>query len=343
MVQKSARGWFSVPGALSILGGVAVLVALVSKVGVDQILEGFGRVGWGFPILVALGGLRFLARAWAWSICIEPPHRLSLRHALTAVLAGDALGNVTPLGPVVGEPAKVAFARPHVTAAAGATALAIENLFYTLATAAMIAAGTLALLLTFDLPARIREYSELAVAAIAAVAVAVVIILRRRPALLSRVLPMLGAPGTRLHASGEKLQALEQGIYSFSSRRRGAVPPVIALELAFHALGVLETHVTMWMILPDPPSLITSFVLETASRLITVLFKFIPFQIGVAEGGLVLMTELLGMGTNPGLTFSLVRKARVAVWAVAGAILLVRRGISPRMVLADNDLHINTR
>ena len=343
MVQKSARGWFSVPGALSILGGVAVLVALVWRVGLDQILEGFGRVGWAFPLIVGLGGFRFVVRAWAWSICIEPPHRLSLRHALTAVLAGDALGNATPLGPVVGEPAKVAFARPHVAAAAGVTGLAIENLFYTLATAAMIAAGTLALVLTFDLPAQIRNYSELAVITIVAVAVALVIIFRRRPALLSRFLPMLGAPGTRLHASGEKLHALEQGVYSFASRRRGAVPPVIALELAFHALGVLETHVTMWMILPDPPSLVTSFVLETASRLITVLFKFIPFQIGVAEGGLALMTELLGMGANPGVTFSLVRKARVAVWAIAGATLLVRRGISPRMVLADHDLRANTR
>lgn len=343
MVQKSARGWFSIRGALSILAGFAVLAALVWRVGPDQILEGFARVGWAFPVIVALGGLRFFARAWAWSICIEPPHRLSLRHALTAVLAGDALGNATPLGPVVGEPAKVAFARSHVATAPGATALAIENLFYTLATAAMIAAGTIALLLAFELDARIREYSELSVAAIAAAVIAIVIIFRRRPALVSRFLPMLGGKGSRLQASGEKLQAVEQDVYSFASRRRGAVIPVIALELAFHALGVLETHLTMWMILDDPPSLVTSFILETASRLITVLFKFMPFQIGVAEGGLALVTELLGMGTNPGLTFSLVRKARVAVWAIAGAILLVRRGMSPRAVLADEALRANTR
>ena len=343
MVQKSARGWFSVPGALSILAGVAVLAALVWKVGFDQILEGFGRVGWAFPLIVALGGLRFLVRAWAWSICVDAPHRLSLRHAFAAVLAGDALGNATPLGPVVGEPAKVAFARTHVATAPGATALAIENLFYTLATAAMIAAGTLALLFTFELPAQVRDYSEIAIAAIAAAFVAVVLVIRRRPAFVSRFLPMLGAPGTRLHASGEKLHAVEQGIYSFASRRRGAVVPVIALELAFHALGVLETHLTMWMILQDPPSLVTSFILETASRLITVLFKFIPMQIGVAEGGLALATDLLRMGPNPGITFSLVRKGRIGVWAVVGAILLVRRGISPRMVLAEHDLRTTPR
>ena len=343
MVQKSARGWFSVPGALSILGGAAVLVALVWRVGLDQILEGFGRVGWAFPLIVALGGLRFLVRAWAWSICIEPPHRLSLRHALTAVLAGDALGNVTPLGPVVGEPAKVAFARPHVPAAAGATALAIENLFYTLATALMIAAGTLALLFTVNLPAQVRDYSELAIVAIAVAIVALVLIFRWRPAVISRLLPMLATPGTRLHVSREKLHIIEQDVYSFASRRRTTLVPVVLLELAFHALGVIETYLTMWMLIGPAASLVTSFVIETASRLITVLFKVIPFQLGFAQGGLAVVTGLLGFGEGPGVTFSFVRQARMAVWAVVGAALLVRRGITPRLVLSDQDLRVNTR
>ncbi len=343
MVQKSARGWFSVPGALSILGGVAVLVALVWRVGVDQILEGFGRVGWAFPLIVALGGLRFFVRAWAWSICIEPPHRLSLRHALTAVLAGDALGNVTPLGPVVGEPAKVAIARAHVPASAGATALAIENLFYTLSTAVMIAAGTLALLFTVNLPAQVRDYSELAIAAIAVAIVALILIFRSRPAVISRLLPMLATPGTRLHVSREKLHTIEQDVYSFASRRRTTLVPVVLLELAFHGLGVIETHLTMWMLIGPQATLVTSFVIETASRLITVLFKVIPFQLGFAQGGLAVVTGLLGFGEGSGVTFSFVRQARMAVWAVAGAALLVRRGISPRTVLADHELRANTR
>lgn len=343
VVQKSERGWFSIPGALSILAGVAVLVVLVWKVGLESILDGFVKVGWTFPIVVALGGVRFLTRAWAWTLCVEPPSRLSIRAAFAAVVAGDALGNATPLGPVVGEPAKVAFAQPHLPAAPAATALAVENLFYTLATAGMIAAGMVALLLTVDLPPPLREYSELFVLAIAAGAVALVILFRVRPAVVSRWLPRLGAPGTKLHASREKLHTLEQDIYSFASRRRSSVGPAVGLELVFHALGVLETHLIMWMILDNPPALITSFILETASRLITVLFKVVPMQIGVAQGGMALTTSLLGLGTTPGVTFSLVRVARQGVWAVIGAGLLVRRGITPQMVLTDPQLRTDPR
>lgn len=342
MAQNGERSWFSLSSALSILAGVIVLAALVWKTGVVEIRDGFLKVGWVFPVIVALGGLRFFVRAWAWTLCVDPPHRLSLPTALTAVLAGDALGNATPLGPVVGEPAKVAFARGTIATEPAATALAIENLFYTLSTAAMIAAGTGALLWTFELPVPVREYSELGIAAIAIAGIAALLVLRARPAIFSRWIPALGTPGGRLHGSRDKLHALEQNVYSFASRRSGRVLPIILLELGFHALGVLETHVTMWMILPEPPTLLTSFILETASRLITVAFKFIPLQLGVAEGGLAVVTVLLGLGETPGVTFALVRKARVAVWLAIGAGLLLRRGITPKVILGDTDLRTGT-
>lgn len=338
MTRRAAHGWLTPSAVLSIAAGIAVLVALVWQVGPEQIREGLAKVGWVFLAIVALGGLRFLVRAIAWTLCIERPHRLRIRDAFAAVLAGDALGNATPLGPVVGEPAKVVFARTHIATAPALTALAVENLFYTLSTAGMIAAGTLALLFTFELPGRIREYTELGLMAIGLGVGLALVVLWRRPAVVSRWVPVVSRPGTRLHSLTAKLHALEQDIYSFASRRRRTVLPVAALEIGFHALGVLETHVTMWVILGEPLPILTSFVLETASRLITVLFKFVPLQLGVAEAGLATMTELLGLGTASGLTFSLVRKARVGVWAVIGAGLLLRRGITPGLVLSDPHL-----
>jgi hypothetical protein len=287
---------------VALVAGVVLFIALIVRTGPAQILDGILRVGWMFPVIVALGGLRFLARAAAWTLCVEPPHRLSVADAFAAVLAGDALGNATPLGPVVGEPAKAAFVRGRLPAGAALPALAAENVFYTVATAAMIAAGMVALLYGFELRAEVRLYSEIAVGLLALMIVAALAVLYVQPRLVSRWLP------------------------AFSVRR--SLVPVVALEIGFHALGVLETHLTMSMILPGTP-LYESFILETASRLITVIFKFIPFQLGVAEGGLGAVTELLGHGIKPGITFSLVRKVRIFVWAIVGTVLLVRRGITP--------------
>jgi hypothetical protein len=319
-----ARGWLTSSGALSVAAGIAVFVAFVWKVGAAEIWAGIRNVGWMFPVIIALGGLRFFVRAWAWSVCVEPPHALPVRHAFTAVLAGDAVGNVTPLGPLVGEPAKAAFLRRHLAMQPALTALAVENIFYTLSTAGMIAAGTIALLFAFDLEPRLRGFSELAVAAIVVLLGVSFGVLWHRPALISRWLPLMTTPGTSLHSKVERLRGLEREIYSFSGRRRAAVLPVILLEVSFHALGVLETHLVLWMILGGPPLLIQSFILETAQRLITVAFKFIPFQLGVGEVGSGAITAILGLGTTPGVSREVVRKARMGVWALVGGALLVR-------------------
>lgn len=323
MSEQQARGWFTASGALSAAAGIVVFIVFVWTIGPEQIWEGILNVGWMFPVIIALGGLRFFARAYAWRLCSASPH-LPLWRAFTAVLAGDAVGNATPLGPIVGEPAKAALVHGHLALQPALTALAIENIFYTLSTAAMIAAGTIALLFAFELPAGLREFSEVAVTGVVILLVASLWILWRRPALISRWLPLMSRPGSKLHASIGRVQALEGEIYSFASRRRGAVLPVILLEGSFHALGVLETHLTMWMILGRPPQLIESFILETANRLITVAFKFIPFQLGVGEVGAGAVTSVLGLGTTSGGVLSIVRKARMGVWGLIGGGILIR-------------------
>jgi hypothetical protein len=112
-------------GVVTTLAGLALFAWLVWYVGPGEIWAGFRQIGWGLAIIIAIAGLRFAVRAAAWQRCLEPPHHLRFRDAFAAVLSGDALGNITPLGPIVGEPAKAAFVRARVPIGAALTALAI--------------------------------------------------------------------------------------------------------------------------------------------------------------------------------------------------------------------------
>ena len=111
--------------------GLVLFAWFVSKVGLGEIWSGLAQVGWGLVAIIALAGLRFAMRAIAWTLCLEPPHRLPFRAAFAAVVAGDAIGNLTPLGIFASEPAKAAFVRDRVPLGPALTALAIENIFYT--------------------------------------------------------------------------------------------------------------------------------------------------------------------------------------------------------------------
>ena len=317
---------FRLTGVLTAAAGFVLLVWVVRQVGVAQLEADFRQVGWGLAAIIALGGARFVTRALAWRLCLDPPHHLSIVDAFAAVICGDAIGNVTPLGPLVGEPAKAAFVRTRVPLGPAVTALAIENVFYTLSAAAMIAAGMVALLFQFQLPPRIRDVGEAAIAGTIAVFAIALWLLWRQPALISRALGVAG-PQSRMHRHASRIRELEDQIYGFTARHRSALPGLLLAETGFHALGVAEVHLTLSLLYGSPPPLLTSFILETTNRLITVVFKFVPLRLGVDEAGTALFTQVLGLGSQTGVTLAIVRKARVLFWAAAGAILLVREGL----------------
>ena len=94
----------------------------------------------------------------------------------------------------------------------------------------------------------LRDRSGLPLQVLACILAALAVclwILWKRPAVISRWGPLVSRPGSRLHASIGRVQSLEDEIYTFAGRRRTAVFPVILLEASFHALGVLETHLTL--------------------------------------------------------------------------------------------------
>ncbi len=310
--------------------GLVLFAWFVSKVGFGEIWSGLAQVGWGLVAIIALAGLRFATRATAWTLCLEPPHRLSFRAAFAAVLAGDAIGNLTPLGIFASEPAKAAFVRDRVPLGPALTALAIENIFYILSVAAMIALSTAALLMEFSLPPAVRHAAWVSLVAIAGGFVVAAVLLWKQPALVTRALTRVIPSGSRLQNRVGQLHDLEEQIYTFSVRRRGVLAPLVAAEAMFHVLGVMEVHLTWWLIQGAPPALMTAFIFEGANRLVQVLFKFVPFRTGVDELTTGSFTAMLGFGAALGTTMAIVRKIRTIAWVLVGTSLLIRKSLRPR-------------
>jgi hypothetical protein len=328
-------------GAIATACGLILFVWWIRRIGLAEVRSGFAQIGWGVAIIVLLGGVRFALRAVAWILCIEPPHRLSFAEAFKAVVAGDALGNLLPLGPIVSEPAKAAFVTRDVPLGPAVAGLAIENVLYTLSVAAMIAAGMTALLFVSGIPLPLREVSEVAIGGVVILFVAALGMLWRRPALASGAVALI-LPGTRGERLVSRVRAVEAQVYTFASRRGVLMLPIIGAELLFHVFGVLEAYIALWLLLPAPPPVLTAFIVETVNRLLVVVFKFIPMGIGVNEAGTAYLTGVLGLGTVAGTTIALVRKVRILCWTALGTTLLIRRGLTAGRVLADSQLNRRT-
>jgi len=323
-------------GVIGFIVGLALFAYFVEKAGVGQILEGISRLGAGFVLVILVSSLRQIARSIAWTLCMEPPHRLRFRDAFRARVMGDAIGNILPFaGFLVSEPAKPALIRDRVPLMAGISALAIENIFYALSVALFIFSGMVALLLSFSVPKGLRLVSIITLGVIA-------VVIALGGVLIAKRLKFVSGTAKFLHRRGlnekwiEQAGSLEDRVYGFYQRNSARFLPILLLEFCFHLAGVIEIYVTLSFISPDqPPTFLTAFILESVNRIITVAFKFIPMKMGVDEAGTGRVSKVLQFTMATGVTLAIVRKARDLFWAAAGMILLLQRGLSLRSVARD--------
>ena len=320
-------------GFVFALLGLVLFAYFVRKAGVSQIIVGIKRLGFGFVLLLGISAIRQIARSLAWTRCFESPYRLRFRDAFAARVMGDALGNIVPLASVaVSEPSKAAFVTNRVPLLVSLSALALENIFYSLSVAIFIFSGTVALLLTFPLKPALRYVSFATLAVTILIVPLGYFIIRKQWKFLSGAMSFVHGRGlgqTWMAKAIPRARTLEDRIYGFYGRNSNRLLAILALEMCFHLAGVLEIYTTLWFISDIvAPTLLTAFILESVNRVINIVFKFIPFRLGVDEAGTGMLAKALGFTQAIGAALAIVRKARDMFWTAIGVALMVRRGLS---------------
>jgi hypothetical protein len=305
----------------------------VRKAGVPQIIDGIKRLGLGFLLILGISAIRQIARSLAWMRCFESPYSLRFRDAFAARVMGDALGNIVPLASVaVSEPSKAAFVTNRVPLLASLSALALENIFYSLSVTIFIFSGTVALLLAFPLKPALRYASFGTLAATILIVPLGYLIIRRQWKFISGAMSILWRRNigrTWMEKTIPRARTLEDRIYGFYERNSNRLLTILALEICFPLAGVLEIYTTLWFISDIvAPTLLTAFILESVNRVINIVFKFIPFRLGVDEAGTGMLAKVLGFTPAIGAALAIVRKARDVFWTAIGVALMVRRGLS---------------
>jgi hypothetical protein len=326
-------------GIIFMVAGVLLFAYMVEKAGPSQIFAGIRRLGFGFLIIFALGGLRQAVHAICWVLSCEPPYRLRFMDAFKARLMGESL-NILPLGAVLSEPSKALFIRDSIPLTARISALAIENVFYALSVALFISAGAIALLLSFPLPKSLRYVSLGALGAVIVIIPVGAVVIRKQLRFISGALAFAGKRGIARKKISDvlpRLRTIEDRIYGFYARNHARFFLILAIEMCFHVSGVIEGYITLSFISTVAPTLLTAFILESVNRLINVVFKLIPLRAGVDEGGTATLAKILGFSTTTGVTLAIVRKGRDICWAAVGFALMVHRGISLRAAARETE------
>ena len=311
----------------ALIFGAGLLVIIVRKVGLGSIGETLRQIGFGFVFLVGIVGLRHALRTTSLWFAVPPQHRrFSFWRAFSTRLGGEAVSFLTFTGPVLGEATKVAMLRRHVPLAQRVQAVVVDNLLYNLSVALFISSGALVLLLTFSLPPAARV-PLIVIATGMALSIFVVVW-----AVVSKMMPLawtvdqlarLGPKRDWLLSKRPHVVELETNVYNFYRDRPRAFFAVAGTILLSHATSVIEVYVTLRMLgLETTPG--TSYVIDSLTKVINLVFSFVPATIGVYEGGTGVILRALGHTVAAGVTLGIVRKAAVLVWTAIGLLALIR-------------------
>lgn len=300
---------------LLLAAGAALLIwqARQSDLSMADLREGFATVGFWFVVILILSFLRFVLRSYAWRVMLHRP--VPLGRVIAATISGDALGNIIPAGFVAGETAKAVYLRGHVEAARALAGLAAETFFYSISVAVYVVLAAAAMFAFFDIPPEVEWAGTIALGGMAAVLAGAAWLAWQKPAIASRVLSRIG--GGRASRWVDKLRAFEVETYGAAGQQGGRLAVVTACEIGFHLLSFAECWLAFYL-LTGEASLLPSLVFDGFNRVANVVFKPVPFRIGVEETGTALLAQAILFPAQAGLLLALVRKVRLIFWGIVG-------------------------
>jgi hypothetical protein len=303
--------------------GAALLIFTVERVGGWRaIVDGVAGIGWWFAAVLSLGLVRMVCRTRAWLACADD-RQLRFRDAFGAWLASDAIGNLTPLGLLASEPAKILMVRSRISTVTSIASVTIENAFYTASVCVVLLTGTWLFMQRADVPQGLEQISELILAAVVVAAAVAIWAARARPAVLSRFAPVITRLAGKSHAPADAIREVEAQIYAVPRWPLGRIATVLAWEAAFHVGAVAESWIVLRALVPAA-TLVDAFLLESAGRFVTVAFKFVPYRLGIDEAGSGAVASVLGLSPAVGVTLALVRRLRILILNAVGLVPLVK-------------------
>jgi len=314
------------------LCGIGIFGFFIYSIGFAEIVDGIGRFGFaGFGVILTIYFVRICARSYAWKLSVHEPFHLSLKDTIPAVIIGEAMSSTIPLGILISGTSKAMVVRKKIPLVAGLSSVATENLFYSLVTGIYLICGAVVLLRVSSVDETLIWTINILIAALIVLLTLGLLMVIRQWHMASELCEWIYQRGflPKLLAGGRmQVRVFENLIYGFYRRHPSRFIPICLLEAFYHTLGITEVLYILSRISDTPPSLMNAFILESVSRLVTIVFKLVPFNIGVDEAGAQFVGETIALAAGIGVTLAIIRKGRIFFWTAFGWILIAKRGLS---------------
>ncbi|HEX3100763.1 MAG TPA: lysylphosphatidylglycerol synthase domain-containing protein, partial [Pyrinomonadaceae bacterium] len=233
--------------------------------------------------------------------------------------------------------------KKHVSLTHSASAVLIDNVLYYLSVLLMILAGVGGYVYYFQSSNNAADSGVLWALAISAVliiaAFALAIYFRVTP--VSRIIKVLAERGIApkfLLKMQDGVLNVETNLFQFYYLRRTDFLILFGISSLVHIVSAFEVYLALKLLGFDV-LWSTAFIIEGLTKIINVIFSFVPGNIGVYEGGNSVILLSLGYTGVVGVALAIVRRVAIMFSLFVGLVILlwkaVERGTKTLVESAD--------
>ncbi len=298
------------------------MVFLILHAGPRALLENAKTIGWGLAPVIALGGLSHLIKAWAWRLTLPSDAHCPFSRIFQLRLVSEAIGQLGFPGVIAGEATRVTLLGPEIPVASRISSVTLDRGLFIACGAIVTVFGISAGLALLTLSNALRIYSTLFAISFLAIACTAALAVRRGWPLLSgpaRAIRGVPLVGRWLQSKESLIGSVEEILLQFHRDRPSAFWGSVTLNFLCHGLAITEVFLIL-LFMGKNITWTRSLILESFTKLINVVGSLTPGNVGVYEGGTMLIATLFGLSSTVGLTLGFCRRLRSIFWTVAGAL-----------------------
>ncbi|MGH7334826.1 MAG: flippase-like domain-containing protein [Candidatus Rokuibacteriota bacterium] len=301
--------------------GVLGLVALVYLLDAQSIASALARITWWqFALVCVVHGISMAIDTVAWRYTLlgeSPPfHKL-----LAAKCAGEAVNVLTALGAVGGEATKAWLLRREIPYEASVPSLILAKTSLVLSQALLLAVGIVVAWTTgIAGPTLLAAMGYLLLAEVIGIGGFMLV---QNVGVVGKAGRILAWAGARVIHRAQRFDDALRGFYRNEWR---AFLLSIGLHFVGWLIGILEALLILHS-LGVAGSVITATVIDALGSGVRFATFFVPASLGTLEGANAAAFAAFGWAASAGLAFSLVRRARQAVWIGVGVAILLAMGV----------------
>jgi hypothetical protein len=261
-------------------------------------------------------------RAFALNSLLDPEIRPSAFGTVANRFAATAINDSIPILGVGGEPTRLLWFPPGKRAAV-VPALILDRLLLVVSDAIFILAVAVTALLKLALPKKLEEDAFIVIAAALLIGGALVWVSACR-GLATPFIKVLSY--TKIHAFASRLdqaREVDAAIRSYWSRHQRRMAINLVIQMAARLMVAGEVWVGL-ALLKVNAGILGALIIATVPMATSVLFPFIPNQLGVEEGAQVLVFAALHLNPGTGLSLTILQRLRQLIIVPTGYLLLSR-------------------